>query len=224
MFEQVKKGLKLVKYGLTFKMQIAFSVIFLLFGVFVEFAGRGRNMLGGFYIVLSAMFVIQLIISMDISTMVQTSPYKKKLQTSIPILTCTPIMLFSYTVVVLIRLYYIYLDPAISENPENQGAVKAGLMAIILLLFFVSAYMGICFKYFLVSLIGLVLFVYPISFIFHELSIYKIVNEIPTAAIVAAGYVLIIAGQCISYLLTRLTYKKDLSKYAFGAAMKRQNH
>ena len=224
MFEQVKYGLKLVKYGLAFKMQIAFSVIFLLFGVFVEFAGRGRNMLGGFYIVLSAMFIIQLIISLDLSTMVQTSPYKKKLQTSIPILACTPIMLFAYTVVVLIRLYYIYLDPAISGDTENRAAVKAGLAAIILLLFFVSAYMGICFKYFLVSLIGLMMVVFPISFIFNVPRIFEAIDKIPTAAIVAVGYILIIAGQCISYLLTRLTYKKDLSRYAFGAAMKRQNH
>ena len=224
MFEQVKYGLKLVKYGLTFKMQMAFSVIFLVFGAVVEYFGRGMNMLGGFYIVLSAMFIIQLIISMDLSTMVQTSPYKKKLQTSIPILTCTPIMLFSYTVVVLIRLYYIYLDPARSENPENQGAVKAGLMAIILLLFFVSAYMGVCFKYFLLSLMGLMIVVFPISFVFNIPRIFEAIDKIPTVAIVAAGYVLIIAGQGISYLLTRLTYKKDLSKYAFGAAMKRQNH
>jgi hypothetical protein len=38
---------------------------------------------------------------------------------------------------------------------------------------------------------------------------------------VAAGYVLILLGQFLAYLLSRLAYRKDLSKYAFGAAMRR---
>lgn len=224
MLQQIIYGFKLAKYGLKFKMQVAFSIIFLLCGIVVEFVDRGRNMLGGFYIVLSAMFTLQLIISLDISTMVQTSPYKKKLQTSLPILTSTPVMLLSYTVVVFIRLYYIYLDPVISCDWESRAQVKTGLVAIILLLFMASAYMGVCYKYFVAAFIGLMLCVFPTSYFFYSSSSFAVIEQFPIAAVVIFGYLMILAGQGISYLLITLTYKKELSRYAFGAAMKRQNH
>jgi hypothetical protein len=182
----------------------------------VEIGDQGTSMIGGYYIVLSSVFIIQLIVSVDFSTMVQASPYKKKLQTSIPVLVSTPVMFVMYTLLVLLDLYFFQ---AATED-ESRLEIKSGLLVIGVLLWLSSIYMGICFKYFLAAMIGLCVVIAPIASIGTHLDT-GFVDHIPMAAIVAAGYVLILLGQFLAYLISRLAYRKDLSKYAFGAAMRR---
>lgn len=221
MLEQIKLGLKLVKYGLSFKMQIALAILFCLFGLITEYVSRSSNLLGGFYILISAMFVIQLVISMDISLLVQTSPYKKKLQTSMPVLACVPIMLGAYTVEVLIKGYFLYFHPEISADAGQQASIKGGLEGVIVLLFVTAIYMGFCFKYFAAAMIGLFVVVLPISIVFQMPFLVNFIGQLPFGWIVLAGYILIPLGEFLAYQLSRLLYKKDLSRYAFGASLKR---
>jgi hypothetical protein len=216
MFNQIKLGIKLWKYAISAKSQIVCAILFFLLGVMVEIGDQGTSMIGGYYIVLSSVFIIQLIVSVDFSTMVQASPYKKKLQTSIPVLVSTPVMFVMYTLLVLLDLYFFQ---AATED-ESRLEIKSGLLVIGVLLWLSSIYMGICFKYFLAAMIGLCVVIAPIASIGTHLDT-GFVDHIPMAAIVAAGYVLILLGQFLAYLISRLAYRKDLSKYAFGAAMRR---
>ena len=221
MFDRIKKGFMLAGYGLGFKSQILFAVMFMVFGFVMEFAKGGRNMLGGFYIVLAATFVLQLVISLNLSTMVQTSPYKRRIGTIIPILTSIPFLLFNYTVMILIRLYYLYLDPEVAASTEQQLQIKGGLVAISVLLFVTSVYMGVCYKFFWKSLVFLVIVVYPISFASMTERFSGSVSAIAGGAIIAGGYLMILVGQAVAYVLSVLFYKKELSRTAFSAALKR---
>jgi hypothetical protein len=216
MINQIKLGIKLWKYAISAKAQIVCAIIFFLLGAVLEIGDQGTSMIGGYYIVLSSVFIIQLIVSVDFSTMVQVSPYKKKLQTSIPVLVSTPVMFVMYTLLVLLDLYFFQ---AATED-ESRLEIKSGLLVIGVLLWLSSIYMGICFKYFLAAMVGLCVVIVPIASIGTNLDT-GFVDHIPMAAIVAAGYVLILLGQFLAYLLSRLAYRKDLSKYAFGAAMRR---
>jgi hypothetical protein len=216
MFNQIKLGIKLWKYAISAKSQIVCAIIFFLLGAVLEIGDQGTGVIGGYYIVLSSMFITQLIVSVDFSTMVQASPYKKKLQTSIPVLVSTPVMLVTYTFLALLRVYFFQA----SSEDESRLEIKSGLLVIGVLLWLSSIYMGICYKYFLAAMVGLCVVIMPIASIGTNLDT-GFVEHIPMAAIVAAGYVLILLGQFLAYLLSRLAYRKDLSKYAFGAAMRR---
>jgi hypothetical protein len=125
-------------------------------------------------------------------------------------------MFVMYTLLVLLDLYFFQ---AATED-ESRVEIKSGLLVIGVLLWLSSIYMGICFKYFLAALVGLCVVIMPIASIGTHLDT-GFVNHIPMAAIVAAGYVLILLGQFLAYLLSLLAYRKDLSKHAFGAAMRR---
>jgi hypothetical protein len=216
MFNQIKLGIKLWKYAISAKSQIVCATIFFLLGAVWEIGNQGTGVIGGFYIVLSSIFITQLIVSVDFSTMVQASSYKKKLQTSMPVLVSTPVMLVTYTFLALIRVYFFQA----SSEEEGRLEIKFGLLLVGVLLCLTSIYMGICFKYFLAAMVVLELVIVPILVIGMDFDT-GFVAHIPMAAIVAAGYVLIVLGQFLAYLLSRLAYRKDLSKYAFGAAMRR---
>jgi hypothetical protein len=216
MFNQIKLGIKLWKYAISAKSQIVCATIFFLLGAVWEIGNQGTGVIGGFYIVLSSIFITQLIVSVDFSTMVQASSYKKKLQTSMPVLVSTPVMLVTYTFLALIRVYFFQA----SSKEESRLEIKFGLLLVGVLLCLTSIYMGICFKYFLAAMVVLELVIVPILVIGMDFDT-GFVAHIPMAAIVAAGYGLILLGQFLAYLLSRLAYRKDLSKYAFGAAMRR---
>jgi hypothetical protein len=219
MKNQIKIGMKLCKHGLTCKSSIAGAILFFLIGLAVEIGCGGANSLGGFYFVVSTLFITQIIISTDVSTMVQTSPYKKKIQTSMPVLVCTPCMLAAYTVVVLFALHSLHVLPA--GDIEGAAAVRGSFIELIALLFFTSVYMGVCYKYFLAGVILIIAIIVPLT-VTSKYIAYVWADGIPMAAIVASGYLAIIAGQFLSYLCSCLFYKKELSKYAFGSAMRRE--
>ena len=88
MKEQLSKGWKLRGYGLGVKTQRAFCIIFLIVGTLFKLSPLETEYMGidvgAVFLFCSAMFPAQLVMSLDMSQMVQASPYKKKLQTSIP--------------------------------------------------------------------------------------------------------------------------------------------
>jgi hypothetical protein len=136
-----------------------------------------------------------------------------------PVLVCTPVMLAAYTVVVLFSLHRLHVLPA--SDMEGTATVRSHLISVIVLLFFAAVYMGVCYKYFLVSGLLLTASLVPLI-VTSQYTAYVWADGMPTAAIVAFGYLAILAGQFLSYLCSCLFYKKELSKYAFGSAMRRE--
>lgn len=221
MKNQIRLGIKLLKYGLNAKLQLGCAALVLVLGLALELISGGHNLsvVGGFYIVLSGTFLAQVIISLDVSKMVQTSSYKRKIQTSMPVLVNTSIQLASYTVVVLLRLYRLSQIPA--DDIEGRIAVGTNLAGIICLIFIFSVYLGFCYKFFLISVVIVVLIAVPLM-VGLQVGACQIGRTIPMAAIVVSGYILIPAGQLLAYLFSRLVYKRELSLYAFGSAMRRE--
>ena len=81
---------KIVGYGAKIKTQFLLALVFLIIGIFIEIASEGTVSTGSFYIVLSGLFLYQMIVSSDISTLVQSSPYKKKIQCVYPMIAVIP--------------------------------------------------------------------------------------------------------------------------------------
>ena len=78
MIKNLKTGFKLLRYSYKCKMNLILLAFFTVIGLVSEISSHGTNMLGGFYFTMSGMFAYQMIVSMDISGMVQSSAIKRK--------------------------------------------------------------------------------------------------------------------------------------------------
>lgn len=208
MLKNIKLGLSLIKYGFRPKSNIIMCIIIVLIGLVVEFATKGTNMIGAFYMLITAVFVYQMIVSMDLSTLVQTSKLKKSLQTTIPVATSFCIYFVVFTVIAIERIILVKMNPALEAD-----LVASTLMALVTM-FFAMVYMGICFKYFIT---GLVLFIAVVMVVSGGSTYFLLEHTLPfgIGTAIAISYVAIILGALAQYALSSMFYRKELSKFAF---------
>lgn len=217
MFKEMKKAFAIARYGLRFKMQIIMGLLFLAVGLIVDIISRGSTFIGGFYIILSGMFIFQLIISMDGSTLIQSSSYKRKIQTKYPFLAVVPVTAFSFTAIVII--HSIMANKAFDGISQVDNYNRQGLYILTMgaMMMATMIYFGICYKYFVLGMVLLVILIMPLSTVTTFLSskametggeIYKLSFCIPVA------YLMFIIGCVLMYVLSVALYKKPLSKLA----------
>lgn len=220
MKEQLSKGWKLSGYGLGVKTQRAFFIIFLIAGTLLKlFPVETEYMaidVGAVFLFCSAMFPAQLVMSLDMSQMVQVSPYKKKLQISIPAKMTTAGVMIMLGWSIFLQVISCMIS---GKNFADQGVklLMTGMWAFVILLF-----TGVCYKFFVVSMIVMYIFIFgagmPLEIGLHFFIPKGFIH--PLVAIVA-DIVLVLTGGVIQYGLMKLFYKFPLSKAAFGAAAKR---
>ena len=216
MFKEWINAYKIISYGLAIKRQMAFAIAFLLIGIALDAVTKGAQPTGGFYIVLSGMFIYQLIISSDVSTLIQSSPYKKKIQCTYPLLATVPWIFIAFTIVAV--MHWFFAKNGDTEQIAEQGRIILTIGAFV---FICLIYFGLVYKYFLISTICMVFTISPCTLIFmgvirKHYSLFE--NYWLCVAIV---YGLLIVGTVISWYLSKLVYKKDMSKAAFKMMMKK---
>ena len=220
MKEQLSKGWKLRGYGLGAKTQRAFCIIFLIVGTLFKLSPLETEYMGidvgAVFLFSSAMFPAQLVMSLNMSQMVQASPYKKKLQTSIPAKMTTAGVMIMLGGSIFRQVISCMIS---GKNFADQGVklLMTGMWAFVILLF-----TGVCYKFFVVSMIVMYIFIFgagmPLEIGLHFFIPKGFIH--PLVAIVA-DIVLVLTGGVIQYGLMKLFYKFPLSKAAFGAAAKR---
>lgn len=221
MKEQLSKGWKLSGYGLGVKTQRVFCIIFLIAGTLLKLFPLETEYMaidvGAVFLFCSAMFPAQLVMSLDMSQMVQASPYKKKLQTSIPAKMTTAGILIMFGWSMFLQVISCVIS---GKNFADQGVklLMTGMWAFVILLF-----TGVCYKFFVVSMIIMYILVLGAGMLVGIAQQFFIPKGFihPLVAIVA-DIVLILAGGVIQYGFMKLFYKFPLSKAAFGAAIKRE--
>ena len=214
MFKELKNAYKIIQYGLSVKKQLGFAIMFAAIGIALELVTKGTQPVGAFYIVLSGLFIYQMIISSGVSTLIQSSPYKKKIQCTYPLLAVIPWTYITFTIIVIIHGIF-----AKGTDPETGSQYGANILLIGFLLFITMAYFGICYKYFILST---VLMCFSITFPMTAINIIShkhIALFSNYAACAAIAYVLLTLGSILSWVLTRLLYKKDLSRLAFRGVL-----
>ena len=205
MIKDIKLGLSLMKNGLNYYGAIAdiltgigASVLFLFLipvGLF-----------SGLFIGMGVTVGAQLIYSLSVSTMVQSSPYKKRLRTTVPTWIAVISMLIANTLCILME-GLIYLITKNNTNPYMQVIYEIGehewyivadaVMMVYFLLFMVA---GI--RFFWISiLLGCGGFRLFLSFM--EGVEFSYLNISLEAAIILS-YVIVLLGCGIMYVLLRL--------------------
>ena len=212
MFKELVKAYKIVGYGLAIKRQMMFAVGFAIIGIVLDIFTGGTQPTGGFYIVLSGMFIYQLIISSDVSTLIQASPYKKKIQCTYPLLATAPWIYLTFTIVAISHYFKVR-----GGDEELRHTHSAVIMMIGCFLFICLIFFGIVYKYFILSMIIMCLTVTLPMFVINRFIERDLFANYGLC--VAIVYVLLTLGCVISCLLARLTYKRDISPIAFKQAM-----
>ena len=210
MFSELKNAYKLVQYGLSLKKQLGFAVLFAAIGLVLEVVTQGRQSIGAFYIVLSGLFIYQLIISSDVSTLVQSSPYKKKIQCFYPIISVVPWTYITFTIIAVIHGLF-----AKAGGKELTQTHAQNIFLIGCFLFVTMIYFGVTYKFFVVSTVLMcVSILIPITAV-NILSRSGSTLFDSYGKCVAIAYILLTIGSLGGYLLAQITYKYELSKLAF---------
>ena len=213
MLEELKNAYKIVGYGLKIKTQLGLAAAFAGMGIFFEILSGGEDSVGSFYIVLSGMFIYQLIVSTDISTLVQSSPYKKKIQCTYPILATAPWLYMTLTILSIVHAIFA------RESEEKYLTMCRLTILLGCLLFILMIYFGLAYKFFVGGTVFMIISVFlPIIMFQNENPLSAKCTNLGVCTLIA--YLLMTLGVVCCWLVTRLTYKKELSKLAFRASLR----
>lgn len=220
--------MKLIKYGMSAKQSFGTMILFMVIGTAFELmAVLGVNNstntfwidFGALFLYSAAMYPAQILMTLDISGMVQASCYKKRIQTSAMSLASLCGNLGALAILLLIRA----LSACIM--PERAYLIWDSLPAVGILGLSLSIMAALMYKFYILSIIVLA----GIFGTFSSLIGYQnfmgmeaapgILRGMPLPAAIAFCIVMILLGNGIQYLVARAIYKRPFSKGAFGNAI-----
>lgn len=227
LLKEISLGFRTIRYGFQLKTNIALVVIFFILGIITEIGCRGTVYFGGFYMTICGIVPMQLICSLGVSDLAKSSPKREHMETFIPTACSTVTMLAVYTVLMIIKavLCQIY--------PEYAGTISYQLIMTGVMCALIMVYCGVVFKHFILSIILLCVAMSVGGFCEGILMAVDTLEgngfiitsgtpmELPFIPCALAGYLLILIGGFLCWLLTKLFYKHEMSKYAYGAALRK---
>ncbi len=220
MIKSIKTGWMLMRYTWGLKGGIISGVFLFLSGILLTVLPMGGMLgfgqTGSYPLLVVAIWPAQLLWSLNVSDLVQTSPQKKAFQTAVPTAFTVVAIFACYTLTILIKLLQLRANPALRQD------VIATCLILTVEVLLLMAYYGIAFKYYY---LGTVLFI--LSFIITSpavqvMSLLGVFDGIPLWLAVCSGFAAILVGTGIQYGLSCLVYKKELHKSAQFAGLKKR--
>ena len=224
--KDLKLYIKLIKYGTQFKLMCILSLFFFLAGIAFELFDSSATTLGCVYLSLAGLYVFQLLFTPSIAKVIQTSPYKKKIQVNGTTLLSLIMCLFTFTVLVVIRM--LKWDPEyFADQGISMNYYFSALIMTAIIIAFLMFYMSFSFKLYFIALV--ICIVAVIAFMttgmrestspFIKLTDLLITDDNP-ALLIACSYGIILFGSVLSYIASSLLYRKELSGMAVRSALR----
>ena len=226
MIEDLKLGIKLLKYSLQFKMSVIVACIFIAIGLIYDMAlvPISGTAISTYYL-FGMVFGAQMISSLNASSMVQSSPCKKRLQTRIMTAICVCMEIIPITVMLAIKAVQYYYKEDMRVYVINSILIVS---AAVLLL---NLYMVMATKFYWSSTIVFLVVVifYAVFFIrgqyyrvaLHDVKMETIFSQLPFWGAVFILYGAVVLGGVLIYVLSNLLYKREYSKMMFKTALER---
>ena len=223
MINDLKLGFKIMKYGHSAKLSIIGSIALAVLGLVfcaIDIMAM-QSFLGGYLLMLSSLLLLQLISTVNAANLVQTSPMKKKLQTSVPAFFSIVLMLLAYLLNVVVAAVAVCANPGAIERFCTEIMCTAVLMGLIML------YYGAVYKYFIASTVFFFIFfmfIEPFA-LYGELQWDFMPFAGPWANFVlmtVIGLAIILVCGVLQYLISLAVYKAPISKLALGARLRSQ--
>lgn len=206
MIKNYKLGIRLLKYGYGLKQCVLFASLFAVIGLLL-FVVNSSGFLGPLYLGVAAIYITQLLNTLNISSLVQSSPQKKALQTSIPALVGLPVYLLVYGLTVFVEMLLLHMGRAQVQDIVGT-LIFVGMMEMWML-----AYCGLAYKWFYASVImffGVVLFFSPLQYLMEEM----VFPHVSLWGAVVIGLMEILVGSCLQYLISLLVYHRPIARAA----------
>ncbi|MCM1065300.1 MAG: hypothetical protein NC420_12715 [Eubacterium sp.] len=221
---------RLIKYGMSAKQCFGTMLLFMVIGIAFELMivlGRGVGEryiglqvdFGALFLYAAAMYPSQILMTLDISGMVQASPYKKRIQTSA--------MSFCSLCSNLVMLAIILLVRALGAclMPQRAAWIWASLPVIGIMGLGLSIMGALMYKFYILSVILLAVVVggganymgYRSVMVADNTS--GILGGAPLPVAIMFCIAALFVGNGTQYLIARMIYKRPFSKGAFGNAV-----
>lgn len=217
MTTDLKTAFKLLKYTFHLKTNCVSAIIITILGILFLIAAPDTTlfMLGGFYLALGPLCILQMQFTLLYSNLGKSSPKARMLEISSIDTLSAIIILICYTFVVI----YITIrhGSAPAEFPITY-LFTMGIMYATLLIYFSLSYKTFIFG--ILLLIICTISVFSVSIFIIELGIVEL--HLNTFTGYLLGYGCVFMGLLLSGLLRRLVYKRPLSKLAAGAKLRKQ--
>lgn len=218
--EKWRFAIKCMKYCHNLKINLICMGIMLMVALMYIIMDISRGV--GFYMILVlTMYPAQFLYTVCGSQLVQSSPYKKALMTSLPVMTTLCGSAAVYLLMAAVDAVQIMMKP----ESAVQYIFEILIGGIVILV--MNVYVGLVFKYFLASMIllcvSLVGFFRNLRIIGPHIShIALAVSRCPLSAAIAAGLCLTLLGSLLQYGISLLVYKKPISKRAIYGLLRQQ--
>lgn len=226
MISDIKMGLKLFKYSLSFKSTVTMYIIFfglgVLFTILTPESGADSIIaMGGAYMALSGAYVGQMLFNVNIGKIIQSSPYKCKLQTKIPNLFSFISILFSFTMFILIKVVQIKCFGCFGTEELLMKQTFAVIMTAVMS-FCMLLYIGVAFKKYVLSTVFLFITIIPMMLLMMSSDrLIGFVTGISFGLAIFIGYAIIIVGFLLSLLVSRMVYKLDIEENSYKKLLER---
>lgn len=215
MITEIKRGMKLIRYGYGTKWNWIGGVLLWLLGIGICcLAHDGFMVIGTLYMMLGPMMVMQVMYSLLYSNLVGASPRRR----GIEIIIADWINIISGFIGYLV--FMIVAVVRVNGAPEQAQDIMTGV--ILGSLGAAAAYIcfGACYKYYWQSMI---LFFVVFFFIYGAGMVIMNIMQFTLTMAWTAGFslVFIAVGVFLSCVLRRLLYKKTLSPTACGTSLRK---
>lgn len=225
MIKQLRMGIKLLRYAYGVKSSMLMGLGVLVIGILMEILDRGNisefgynAWIGGYFILLSAMIPLQLLISLNVPAVVAASPWKKRIQTSVFSVSAAVCFLISY----LLALGLNFIQWKSGRMTQERFVQEMLIIAVYIILF--DLYMAASLKYFVISTILFIIAVMVITGGCQVLDVLGMFSfpRISPAGAAAIGFGSIFLGALLGNGLLRLLYKKPVSKYSQMSGLRKK--
>lgn len=217
MINDFKLGLKLMRHGLQFKSSIVSTLLFLVLGLGIMTSDVPIVMIGTMYAMFGGIMVYQLVHSLTCAGLVQSSPLKKRLQTSVPTICAFICMVILNTIIICAKLWMARLN----HTPMTDVATDILLGSIGTVI--VLVYMGMAMKAFWLTTIVFII-VCSVGGFFLGIGLgldWFTSWNVSIGAAIVISYLAVVVGCFLMYLISLAFYKKEYSKTTFDSALKR---
>ncbi len=216
MTESIKMGIKLLRYTWNVKLNVGLMLLFALIGIGtamlpVRIGGR----MSSYMLLVVTMYPAQMLWSLSTANILQTSPWKRRMQTTVVVLVSAVSTFVIYLVILGIKALQLAADPA------ARGDIVYELLQDALVILLIMLYGGAAFKrmYTATVLFGVLFMV--MSFGAQYSWLLGAFENVPLWAAVCGGFGAIIAGTVLQYGLLQLLYKYPLSKAAQSVGLRK---
>ncbi len=217
LIESWRFAIRCMKLSYNLKMNLICGVVVFVIALVQEIANHGYNGIGAMLLMTVAMYPAQMIYSICGSQLVQSSPYKKSIMTSLTTVITFCGGILYYLLVIGIEGIRVIVDPEAAGN-SARIILFAGM-----LLMLIKVYVSVVYRYFFVSVIVMVGSITIYFYLFTNNTIFsQWLSEMSMPAAIIAGLCFAVLGSLLQYGISLLLYKKPISRSAIYGMLRQQ--